>query len=647
MNITLPDGSVRELKTGSTGFDLAMDIGPGLAKAAIAVNVNGDQKDLSDPINKDSEVSIITIDSSEGLEIMRHTLTAQVLARAVKNLYPDSKLAIGPTITDGFYYDFEFKKPISPDDLPKIEKEMKKIIDLKSSITKSLHSRDDAVNIFKENAESYKESIIEESDQVDNFQLYYQDDKEFVDLCRGPHLPSLKHIGSFKLTKLAGAYWKGDSKNKMLTRIYGTAWKNDKDLNAHLHSIEEAEKRDHRKLGKEMKLFHFQEEAPGMVFWHPNGWTIYRLLQDFIRNKLQEYDYQEINTPQVVDRKLWEASGHWDKYRENMFITEIDEEHANEKRTNALKPMNCPCHVQVYNQGLKSYRDLPLRYAEFGSCHRYEASGTMHGLMRVRGFTQDDGHIFCTEEQIESETKLFIELLSDIYKDLGFDKFDIKLSTRPETRVGSDEVWDKAENALESAIKKLDLPYKVEEGDGAFYGPKLDFVLTDAIGREWQCGTFQADFNLPDRLDAEFVGEDGQKHIPVMIHRAVLGSFERFIGVLIENYSGKLPFWLAPIQVAVATIISDVDDYAKEIIDALEKAGIRCHSDLRNEKISYKVREHSAAKVPVIIALGAREKESKTVSIRRIGSDKTETMDFEEALKVLSDQNSNPHQIDS
>ena len=647
MNITLPDGSVRELKTGSTGFDLAMDIGPGLAKAAIAVNVNGDQKDLSDPINKDSEVSIITIDSSEGLEIMRHTLTAQVLARAVKNLYPDSKLAIGPTITDGFYYDFEFKKPISPDDLPKIEKEMKKIIDLKSSITKSLHSRDDAVNIFKENAESYKESIIEESDQVDNFQLYYQDDKEFVDLCRGPHLPSLKHIGSFKLTKLAGAYWKGDSKNKMLTRIYGTAWKNDKDLNAHLHSIEEAEKRDHRKLGKEMKLFHFQEEAPGMVFWHPNGWTIYRLLQDFIRNKLQEYDYQEINTPQVVDRKLWEASGHWDKYRENMFITEIDEEHANEKRTNALKPMNCPCHVQVYNQGLKSYRDLPLRYAEFGSCHRYEASGTMHGLMRVRGFTQDDGHIFCTEEQIESETKLFIELLSDIYKDLGFDKFDIKLSTRPETRVGSDEVWDRAENALESAIKKLDLPYEIQEGDGAFYGPKLDFVLTDAIGREWQCGTFQADFNLPDRLDAEFVGEDGQKHIPVMIHRAILGSFERFIGVLIENYSGKLPFWLAPIQVAVATIISDVDDYAKEIIDALENAGIRCHSDLRNEKISYKVREHSAAKVPVIIALGAREKESKTVSIRRIGSDKTETMDFDEALKILSDQNSNPHQIDS
>ena len=642
MNITLPDGSTRELKEGSTGLDLAMDIGPGLAKAAIAITVNGDQKDLCDPIEADTKVSIITIDSSEGLEIMRHTLTAQVLARAVKNLYPDTKLAIGPTISDGFYYDFEFTKPISPDDLQNIEKEMRKIIDTKSSITKTLHSKEDALKVFKEKGEVYKESIIKESNQDNDFQLYYQDDDEFVDLCRGPHLPSLKHIGSFKLTKLAGAYWKGDSKNKMLTRIYGTAWKNDKDLNSHLHSIEEAEKRDHRKLGKEMNLFHFQEEAPGMVFWHPDGWTIYRLLQEFIRNKLEKYDYKEINTPQVVDRKLWEASGHWDKYRENMFITEIDEEHANEKRTNALKPMNCPCHVQVYNQGLKSYRDLPLRYAEFGSCHRYEASGTMHGLMRVRGFTQDDGHIFCTEEQIESETKLFIQLLSDIYNDLGFKKFDIKLSTRPETRVGSDEVWDKAENALESAINKLNLPYELQEGDGAFYGPKLDFVLTDAIGREWQCGTFQADFNLPDRLDAEYIGEDGQKHIPVMIHRAVLGSFERFIGVLIENYSGKLPFWLAPVQVVVATIVSEVDDYAADVITSLENAGIRCHSDLRNEKISYKVREHSAAKVPVIMALGKREKESNSVSIRRMGSDKTESMDLMEALNSLSNENANP-----
>ena len=642
MNITLPDGSVRKLEAGANGLDLANDIGPGLAKAAIAVSVNGIQKDLCDPIDEDSEVSIITIDSDEGLEIMRHTLTAQVLARAVKNIYPDTKLAIGPTIKDGFYYDFEFAESITPNDLGKIEKEMQNIINSKSQITKKLHSKKDALKVFSSNAESYKESIINESEQEDNFQLYYQDNDEFVDLCRGPHLPSLKHIGAFKLTKLAGAYWKGDSKNKMLTRIYGTAWKNEKDLNAYLHSLEEAEKRDHRKIGKEMNLFHFQEEAPGMVFWHPNGWTVYRILQNFMRDKLEAFDYQEINTPLVVDRKLWEASGHWDKYRENMFITEIDEEHANEKRTNALKPMNCPCHVQVYNQGLKSYRDLPIRYAEFGSCHRYEASGTMHGLMRVRGFTQDDGHIFCTEEQIETETKLFIELLSSTYKDLGFEKFDIKLSTRPEIRVGSDEVWDKAESALESAIKKLELPYKIEEGDGAFYGPKLDFVLTDAIGREWQCGTFQADFNLPERLDAEYVGEDGQKHRPVMIHRAVLGSFERFIGVLIENYSGKLPFWLAPVQVAVATIISDVNDYAEEIINKLENMGIRCLEDFRNEKISYKVREHSASKVPVIIALGQREKESQTVSLRRIGSDKTVSMSLEEALNTLSLENSIP-----
>ena len=639
MKITLPDRSVRKLEVGSNGLDIANDIGPGLAKAALAVSVNGIQKDLCDPINEDSDVSIITIDSDEGLEIMRHTLTAQVLARAVKNLYPDAKLAIGPTIKDGFYYDFEFVKPITPDDLEKIEKEMQKIVNSKSAIIKKLHSKKDALKVFSSNAEPYKESIINESEQEDNFQLYYQENDEFVDLCRGPHLPSLKHIGAFKLTKLAGAYWKGDSKNKMLTRIYGTAWKNEKDLNAYLESIEEAEKRDHRKIGKEMNLFHFQEEAPGMVFWHPDGWTVYRLLQDFMRDKLREFDYQEINTPLVVDRKLWEASGHWDKYRENMFITEIDEEHANEKRTNALKPMNCPCHVQVYNQGLKSYRDLPVRYAEFGSCHRYEASGTMHGLMRVRGFTQDDGHIFCTEEQIESETKLFIELLSQTYRDLGFKNFDIKLSTRPEIRVGSDEVWDKAENALESAIKKLNLPFEIQEGDGAFYGPKLDFVLTDAIGREWQCGTFQADFNLPERLDAEYVGEDGKKHMPVMIHRAVLGSFERFIGVLIENYSGKLPFWLAPMQVIVATIISDVDDYAEEIIHALEETGIRCDSDLRNEKISYKVREHSSKKVPIILVVGKNEKNERTVSIRRIGSNNTEMLDFKTALKQINKEN--------
>jgi threonyl-tRNA synthetase len=642
MNITLPDGNIKELPKGSSGLDLAASIGPGLAKAALAVVVNGTQKDLSDPINEDAEVSIITINSDEGLEIMRHTLTAQVLARAVQNLYPGTKLAIGPTIKDGFYYDFEASKVISNDDLESIEKEMSKIIASASNITKRLHSKKEAISIFKDKGESYKEIIIDEADQDNNFQLYYQDNDEFVDLCRGPHLPNLKHIGAFKLTKVAGAYWKGSAENKMLTRIYGTAWKNEKDLKSHLFALEEAEKRDHRKLGKEMSLFHFQEEAPGMVFWHPKGWSIYKNLETFVRDRLEKFGYQEIKTPQVVDRKLWEASGHWDKYRENMFITEIDEEHANEKRTNALKPMNCPCHVQVYNHGLKSYKDLPIRFAEFGSCHRYEASGTLHGLMRVRGFTQDDGHIFCTEDQIEEETRLFIELLSGMYKDLGFNNFDIKLSTRPETRVGSDEVWDKAEAALENAITKLDLPFEVVPGEGAFYGPKLDFVLTDAIGREWQCGTFQADFNLPDRLDAEYVGEDGAKHKPVMIHRAVLGSFERFIGILIENYSGKLPLWLAPNQVAIATIISDVNDYAAEITENLKENGIRVINDLRNEKIGYKVREHSAAKVPLILALGAREKESRTVSVRRIGSNNTETKSLADFLADIKEESKSP-----
>ena len=644
MKITLPDNSFRDLPDGSSGYDLAKDIGPGLAKSAVAITVNGEQKDLHDKIEGDASVSIITIDSDDGLDIMRHTLTAQVLARAIKNLYPKSQLAIGPTIEDGFYYDVETDKTISIDDLQKIEDEMKNIVKTNSSITKKLVSKSDALKVFKSLKEPYKEEIISESDQKDDFQLYYQDKEEFVDLCRGPHLPNLSFIGSFKLTKVSGAYWKGDSKNTMLTRIYGTAWKNDKDLEKYLNTIEEAVKRDHRKLGKEMDLFHFQDEAPGMVFWHPYGWNIYKTLQSYIRTKLDKNDYLEINTPQVVDRKLWEASGHWDKYRENMFITEIDEEHANEKRVNALKPMNCPCHVQVYNQGITSYKDLPIRYAEFGSCHRYEASGTMHGLMRVRGFTQDDGHIFCMPEQIESETASFISLLSEIYSDLGFDKFNIKLSTRPEVRIGSDEVWDKAESALENAIKKLDLPYKIDEGDGAFYGPKLDFVLTDAIGREWQCGTFQADFNLPDRLDAEYIGEDGNKHHPVMIHRAILGSFERFIGILIENYSGKLPFWLAPQQVVIASIVSEVNDYALKIQTLMKEKGVRTEVDLRNEKISYKVREHSSRKVPIIMAIGKNEKTNETVSIRRIGSKDTEVIDLDEALKIISKENSSLNQ---
>ena len=641
MNITLPDGSIRELEKGSTGLDLANDIGPGLAKAAIAVVVDGSQRDLCDPITDDSKVSIVTIDSNEGLEIMRHTLTAQVLARAIKNLYPNSKLAIGPTIEDGFYYDFLTEKAISSDDLPKIENEMRNIIASGDPISKSLNTKKEAIKIFKAKQEDYKVDIINDSDQEDNFQIYQQGESDFIDLCRGPHLPNLKQIGAFKLTKVAGAYWRGNSDNEMLTRIYGTAWKSDKELNAYLHRLEEAEKRDHRKLAKEMDLFHFQEEAPGMVFWHPNGWTIYRALEDYMRDRLAD-SYQEIKTPQVVDRKLWEASGHWDKYRENMFITEIDEEHANEKRVNALKPMNCPCHVQVYNQGLKSYRDLPLRLAEFGSCHRYEASGTMHGLMRVRGFTQDDGHIFCTEAQIESETAIFIKLLSSIYKDLGFEEFSIKLSTRPEVRVGSDEVWDKAEAALENAITKLNLPFTLEEGDGAFYGPKLDFVLTDAIGREWQCGTFQADFNLPDRLEAEYIGEDGSKHHPVMIHRAILGSFERFIGVLIENYSGRLPLWLAPRQVVIASIISDVDSYVDEVAELLKAQGVRVETDKRNEKISYKVREHSAAKVPVIMVIGKKEAEERSLSVRRLGSDKNISHNLETIVDEISNESKSP-----
>ena len=642
ITITLPDGSQKQAPVGISGLEIASMIGAGLAKAAIAFSVNGEQRDLSDIVNQDSDISIFTVDSDEGLEIMRHTVAAQVLARAIKNLYPSAKLAIGPTIDDGFYYDFLCDQTVSKDDLPKIEKEMEKIVASKDLIKKTIHSKNDAIKGFADLDESYKVKIIEDSGQDSDFQIYNQGDSGFIDLCRGPHLPSLDKVGSFKLTKISGAYWKGDSNNEMLTRVYGTAWKNDKDLNKYLTLLEEAEKRDHRKLAKQMDLFHMQEEAPGMVFWHPKGWSIYIALQNYIRKKQIANGYDEINTPLVVDRKLWEASGHWDKYRENMFITEIDEEHANEKRVNALKPMNCPCHVQVYNHGLKSYRDLPIRLAEFGACHRYEASGTMHGLMRVRGFTQDDGHIFCTEDQIESETASFIALLSNIYTDLGFDTFDIKLSTRPEVRVGSDEVWDKAENALEAAIKKLDLPYSVEEGGGAFYGPKLDFVLTDAIGREWQCGTFQADFNLPERLDAEYVGEDGTKHRPVMMHRAILGSFERFLGVLIENYAGKLPLWLAPTQIVFMTVTDEVSDYASSLKAKCDALNLRAELDLRNEKIGYKIREHSTAKVPLMAVIGKEEMASNTVSIRNLSENKTDTYSVEEALNLLVDSSSLP-----
>ena len=638
IKISLPDGSQKDLPVGSSGFDLAKSIGPGLARDAVAITINGEQKDLKDALPNNASVSIITIKSEEGLEIMRHTLTAQVLAQAIKNLYPDAKLAIGPTIENGFYYDTLFSKPISSDDLPNIEKEMRKIISTKSEINKTLHSKKDAISKFKEMDEHFKAEIINESEQVKDFQIYEQTNSGFIDLCRGPHLPSLDHIGEFKLTKISGAYWKGDADNQMLTRIYGTAWRTQKELDQYLTQQEEAEKRDHRKIGKEMNLFHFQDDAPGMVFWHPAGWTIYTQLKAFMRKKLSMAGYKEVSTPLVVDRTLWEKSGHWDKYRENMFITEIDEEHANEKRVNALKPMNCPCHVQIFNKNIKSYRDLPYRISEFGSCHRYEPSGTLHGLMRVRGFVQDDAHIFCTEDQIENETKLFIELLSDVYKDLGFDKFKIKLSTRPVKRVGSDEIWDQSESALKNAIDKLGLDYEIDEGDGAFYGPKLDFVLTDAIGRNWQCGTLQADFNLPGRLDSTYVGEDGNKYNPVLLHRAVLGSFERFIGILVESYGGNLPIWLAPTQVILATITDDANDYADEIHAQLRSLNIRSEVDKRNEQISYKVHEHSKSKCSIILALGKKEVNDKTVSVRRLGSEKTEVKNLDTFVKSLVEE---------
>ncbi len=643
MEINLPDGSSKTLESGSNGYDLANSIGSGLAKSAVAVTINGIQKDLSDELPKNSSVSIITIESDEGLEIMRHTLTAQVLAKAIKNLYPDSKLAIGPTIENGFYYDVSTETPISIEDLPEIENEMKRILEKKSDIKKYLYSEKDAKKLFKDKGETFKTEIINDADQTDSFQIYINADEDFIDLCRGPHLPNLSFIGAFKLTKVSGAYWKGDSSNEMLTRIYGTAWRNEKELLEHLESIEEAEKRDHRKIGKDMDLFHFQDEAPGMVFWHPKGWTIYSTLKSYMSNMQRQSNYQEINTPSVIDRKLWEKSGHWDKYRENMFITEIDEEHANEKRVNALKPMNCPGHVQVYNQGVRSYKELPLRLCEFGTCHRYEASGTMHGLMRVRGFTQDDGHIFLTEDQIESETAIFIDLLSKVYVDLGFNEFEIKLSTRPEKRVGSDEIWDKAESSLKNAIEKLGLDYRIDEGDGAFYGPKLDFVLTDAIGRKWQCGTLQLDFNLANRLDAEYVAEDGNKYNPVIFHRAILGSFERFIGILIENYSGNLPLWLAPTQVTICSITDEANKYVEEISEILKSKNIRCDLDLRNEKISYKVREHSVSKVPIILAVGKKEVSERTVSVRRLGSEVTNSVSLDDFSASVTQESLAPN----
>ncbi|MBP6014521.1 MAG: threonine--tRNA ligase [Alphaproteobacteria bacterium] len=643
IRITLPDGSVRTTARGATGADVAASIGAGLAKAALAVKVNGEMKDLDWPIQADAKVEIITRKSEEALDLIRHD-TAHLLAQAVQALYPGTQVTIGPNIEDGFYYDFARNEPFRPEDLPLIEAKMKELVAADLPTKRTAWDRDKAVQHFLSIGEQYKAELIRDFPAGEEVRVYYHGD--WHDLCRGPHLMSTGKIGTaFKLTKIAGAYWRGDAKNAQLQRIYGTAWRDEKELAAYLTRIEEAEKRDHRKIGKEMDLFHIQEEAVGQIFWHPKGWTLYRTLENYVRRQVERADYREVKTPQLMDRKLWEASGHWENYRAHMFIAEVDEGDDKDKRMLAVKPMNCPGHVQIFKQGLKSYRDLPLRMAEFGSCHRYEPSGALHGIMRVRAFVQDDAHIFCTEDQIIPETHRFVDLLSRVYKDLGFDAFTTKLSTRPQQRAGTDEQWDRAEAALELACRKIDLPYSLNPGEGAFYGPKLEFTLRDAIGRDWQCGTLQVDYVLPERLDAEYIAEDGNRKRPVMLHRAILGSLERFIGVTIEHYAGKFPLWMAPVQAVVATIVSDADAYAKEAVAALKLGGIRVETDLRNEKINYKVREHSLAKVPYLLVVGRKEAEERTVSIRRLGSEKQETMALDAVIKLLQTESTPPDMV--
>ena len=633
--ITLPDGSVKQFDGPVTGAELAAAIGPGLAKAALAIKIDGEVLDLSRSIDADSEVEIITRKSEEALDLIRHD-TAHVMAEAVQELYPGTQVTIGPSIENGFYYDFAREQPFTPDDLEKIEAKMMEIIKRDEPFIREEWDRDDAVRHFTDIGEKYKAQIIHDLPASETISIYRQG--EWMDLCRGPHLPSTGHVGKgFKLLKLAGAYWRGDSNNEMLQRIYGTSWRDEKELKAHLTMLEEAEKRDHRRLGREMGLFHFQEEAVGSVFWHPNGWTLYRTLETYIRARLDRANYVEVKTPQLIDRGLWEASGHWEKFRDHMFTAETEDE-----RIFALKPMNCPGHVQIFRQGITSYRDLPLRMAEFGSCHRYEPSGALHGLMRVRAFTQDDAHIFCTEDQITSETEAFCELLLSVYKDCGFEEVVVKFADRPETRAGEDAVWDRAEAALTEAVEASGLEYTLNPGEGAFYGPKLEFVLRDAIGRDWQCGTLQVDFVLPERLDASYIGEDGAKHRPVMLHRAILGSFERFIGILIENYAGRMPMWMAPVQAVVATITSDADAYAIEVRNALDAAGIRAELDIRNEKINYKVREHSLAKVPAMLVVGQREIEDRKVALRRLGGKDQEFLALDDAIARLTQECKSP-----
>nr|BAL52432.1 threonyl-tRNA synthetase [uncultured Gammaproteobacteria bacterium] len=605
--ITLPDGKQLCFDRPVTAKEVAEAVGPKLAKAALAAKVDGKLVDLSFLIEKDAQVQVITPQDPEGLEVIRHS-SAHLLAQAVKALYPKAQVTIGPVIEDGFYYDFAFERPFTTEDLEKIEQKMQELAKAALPIERRVVSRQEAIEFFRQQGEEYKAKIIEEIPEGEEISLYTQGD--FTDLCRGPHVPDTGRLKAFKLTKVAGAYWKGDARNEMLQRIYGTAWADQDQLKAYLHRLEEAEKRDHRRLGKQLDLFHLQEEAPGMVFWHPKGWRIYQTIEQYIRQKLRQHGYQEVRTPIVVDRSLWEKSGHWDKFGNLIFTTQA------ENREYAIKPMNCPCHVQIYNQGLKSYRDLPLRLAEFGSCHRNEPSGTLHGLLRVRGFVQDDAHIFCTEDQVQDEVAAFIDLLFEVYRDFGFDEVQIKLSTRPENRVGSDEIWDKAEKALEEALVRKGLAFELQPGEGAFYGPKIEFALKDCLGRVWQLGTIQVDFSMPERLEATYVAEDGSRKTPVMLHRAILGSLERFIGILLEHYAGRLPLWLAPVQAVVLNITDPQRDYAEEVQRALTARGFRVEADLRNAKIGYKIREHSMQRVPYLLIVGDKEMAARQVTVR-------------------------------
>jgi len=636
LEIALPDGTSRSYPAGTTGLAVAADIGAGLARAALACRIDGTLSDLSAPMHGQVQFEVVTLrDEADALELIRHDC-AHVLARAVQELWPDTRVTIGPVIENGFYYDFHREEPFAEADFPRIEGRMREIIRMDEPIRKEAWPRDKAVRHYAESGEPFKVELVDAIPEGTEIRFYYHG--HWLDLCRGPHLSRMGQIpeDGFRLTSVAGAYWRGDSRGPRLQRIYGTAWRSKKELDAYLRQLEEARKRDHRAIGRKLDLFHFRQEAPGMVFWHPDGWMIWRELEAYMRRRLDSAGYVEVRTPQIVDRSLWEQSGHWEKFRQHMYLTEVEEERAEARRVNALKPMNCPCHVQIYNEGLRSWRDLPLRMAEFGSCHRFEPSGAMHGLMRVRGFTQDDAHIFCAPEQIASETKAFIDLLASVYEDLGFSEFAVKFADRPPVRAGSDEVWDQSEAALRKATLAAGRTVTENPGEGAFYGPKLEFVLTDAIGRHWQCGTLQVDFVLPERLGATYVGKDGARHQAVMLHRAILGSFERFIGILIENHAGRLPPWLAPVQAVVATIVSDADSYAREVAAACRKAGLRASADVRNEKINYKVREHSERLVPSILVVGKREVEQRQVALRRLGSSRIQSLALAEAVAALA-----------